>query len=171
MSDYRVRIEKDYTVFCAGHFITYDGHECEPLHGHNYRVAVALEGPLDENAYVFDFTRLKRALKAVVDRLDHRMLLPTKSALIRVTPGGTEVEAAYREKRYVFPLSDVVLLPIPNTTAEMLAWWIAQELRQALHTLPPGATALQVEVDESFGQRAIYREALGGGPQGRAERP
>ena len=50
-------------MFCAGHFITYDGHECEPLHGHNYRAAAALEGPLDENAYVFDFTRLKRALR------------------------------------------------------------------------------------------------------------
>jgi 6-pyruvoyltetrahydropterin/6-carboxytetrahydropterin synthase len=171
MSDYQVRIEKDYTVFCAGHFITYDGHECEPLHGHNYRVAVALEGPLDENAYVFDFTRLKRALKTVVDRLDHRMLLPTRSALIRVTPSAAEVEAAYRHKRYVFPLGDVVLLPISNTTAEMLAWWIVQELRRTIDALPPGATAIQVEVDESFGQRAIYREALGGGADGRAERP
>ena len=42
-------------------------------------------------SYVFDFTRLKRALRAVVDRLDHRMLLPTKSALIRVTQSGAEV--------------------------------------------------------------------------------
>jgi 6-pyruvoyltetrahydropterin/6-carboxytetrahydropterin synthase len=160
MSQYRVRIEKDYTVFCAGHFITYDGHECEPLHGHNYRAAAALEGPLDENAYVFDFTRLKRALKAVVDRLDHRMLLPTKSALIRVAQSGAEIQATYRDKRYVFPLSDVVLLPIPNTTAEMLAWWIAQELRQGLGALPHGATAIEVEVDESSGQRAFYRETL-----------
>jgi 6-pyruvoyltetrahydropterin/6-carboxytetrahydropterin synthase len=161
VSDYRVRVEKDYTVFCAGHFITYDGHECEALHGHNYRAAVALEGPLDENAYVFDFTRLKRALKAIVDRLDHRMLLPAKSALVRVAQAGAEIEATYRDKRYVFPASDVMLLPIPNTTAEMLAWWIAQELRQSLGVLPPGATAIEVEVDESFGQRALYREALG----------
>jgi 6-pyruvoyltetrahydropterin/6-carboxytetrahydropterin synthase len=167
MSDYRVRIEKDYTVFCAGHFITYDGHECEALHGHNYRAAAALEGPLDENAYVFDFTRLKRALKAVVDRLDHRMLLPTKSALVRVTQSGAEVQAMYRDKRYVFPLGDVVLLPIPNTTAEMLAWWIAQELRQDLEGHPRGASAIEVEVDESFGQRAFYREVLDkGGPSG-----
>lgn len=157
---YRVRIEKDYTVFCSAHFITYDGHECEPLHGHNYRAAAALEGPLDENAYVFDFTRLKRTLRAVVDRLDHRMLLPTKSALIRVTQTGTEVQAAYRDKRYVFPASDVVLLPIPNTTAEMLAWWISQEIRQGLGGLPPGVTAIEVEVDESSGQRAFYRETL-----------
>jgi len=166
MSEYRVRVEKDYTVFCAGHFITYDGHECEPLHGHNYRAAAALEGPLDENAYVFDFTRLKRALKAVVDRLDHRMLLPTKSALVRLAQAGAEVEVTYRDKRYIFPATDVVLLPIPNTTAEMLAWWIAQELRQSLQALPPGATAIEVEVDESFGQRAFYREALGGARRG-----
>ena len=165
MSQYRVRIEKDYTVFCAGHFITYDGHECEPLHGHNYQAAATLEGPLDDNAYVFDFTKLKRALRSIVDRLDHRMLLPTKSALIRVTPSGDEVEASYRNKRYVFPLSDVVLLPISNTTAEMLAWWIAQELRKTLGSLP-AATALEVEVDESSGQRAFYREALGEGGHG-----
>jgi 6-pyruvoyltetrahydropterin/6-carboxytetrahydropterin synthase len=163
---YTVRVSKDYLVFCAGHFITYDGHECEPLHGHNYRAAAALEGPLDENAYVFDFTRLKRGLRAVVDRLDHRMLLPTKSALIRVTQTGAEIQAAYRDKRYVFPASDVVLLPIPNTTAEMLAWWISQELQQGLGALPPGVTALEVEVDESTGQRAFYRETLG-----RPERP
>ena len=171
MSQYRVRIEKDYTVFCAGHFITYDGHECEPLHGHNYRAAAALEGPLDENAYVFDFTRLKRALKAVIDRLDHRMLLPTKSALIRVAQSGDEIQATYRDKRYVFPLGDVVLLPIPNTTAEMLAWWIARELREGLGTLPVGITAIEVEVDESSGQRAFYREALGEGGSGGPGRP
>jgi 6-pyruvoyltetrahydropterin/6-carboxytetrahydropterin synthase len=166
---YRVRIEKDYTVFCAAHFITYDGHECEPLHGHNYRAAAALEGPLDENAYVLDFTRLKRALRAVVDRLDHRMLLPTKSALIRVTQTGAEVEASYRDKRYVLPASDVVLLPVPNTTAEMLAAWISQEVRREMGALPPGITAIEVEVDESSGQRAFYREVLDpGGAPGRA---
>jgi 6-pyruvoyltetrahydropterin/6-carboxytetrahydropterin synthase len=168
-SPFRVRIEKDYTVFCSGHFITYDGHECEPLHGHNYRAAAALEGGIDENAYVFDFTKLKRALRAIVDRLDHRMLLPTRSALIRVTESGAEVQATYGDKRYVFPRTDVVLLPIPNTTAEMLAWWIAQELRRTLTSLPPGITALEVEVDESSGQRAFYREPIdaggGAGPE------
>ena len=169
MSQYRVRIEKDYTVFCAGHFITYDGHECEPLHGHNYRAAASLEGPLDENAYVFDFTKLKRALRGIIDRLDHRMLLPTKSALIRVTQSGEEVEARYGDKRYVFPASDVVLLPISNTTAEMLAWWIAQELRRSLGALPAGVATIEVEVDESTGQKAFYREALGGpDPEGEA---
>ena len=158
MSAYKVRVEKDHTVFCAGHFITYDGHECEPLHGHNYRVAAGLEGPLDENAYVFDFTRLKRLLKQIVDRLDHRMLLPAQNERIRVDQEDDHVFATYETKRYVFPRSDVVLLPIPNTTAEMLACWIAGELREALGSVK--LSAIEVEVEESFGQRAFYREEL-----------
>ncbi len=159
MSAYRVRVEKDHTAFCAGHFITYDGHECEPLHGHNYRAAAQLEGPLDDNFYVFDFTRLKKVLKEIVDRLDHRMLLPSRSDLIRVEEEGAQIVATYKEKRYVFPRSDVILLPIPNTTAEMLARWIAGQLREALGGAQlAGLTAIQVEVEESIGQRAFYRE-------------
>ena len=161
MSAYRVRVEKDQTVFCAGHFITYDRHQCEPLHGHNYRAAAELEGALDDNFYVFDFTSLKRLLKDIVDQLDHRMLLPTRSDRIRVEEDGDHVVATYKEKRYVFPRSDVVLLPIPNTTAEMLAGWIAGRLREALgEAQVVGLTAIQVEVEESFGQRACYREEL-----------
>jgi 6-pyruvoyltetrahydropterin/6-carboxytetrahydropterin synthase len=159
MSEFRVRVEKDNTVFCAGHFITYEGHLCEPLHGHNYRVAAGLEGPLDENFYVFDFSRLKRMLKAVVDRLDHRMLLPAESLRIKVERTGQEVVASYKDKRYVFPASDVVLLPIPNTTAEMLARWIAGEIKASLTPAElAGVQAVEVEVEESFGQRAVYRE-------------
>ncbi|MBI4390854.1 MAG: 6-carboxytetrahydropterin synthase [candidate division NC10 bacterium] len=161
MSTYRVRVEKDYTVFCAGHFITYDGHQCESLHGHNYRAAVGLEGPLDENFYVFDFTRLKGALKEIVNRLDHKMLLPAQSERIRVLEDGDAVRATYKDKRYVFPRRDVVLLPIPNTTAEMLARWIAGQLKEALEgSLPAGLRVIEVEVEESFGQRAFYREEL-----------
>ena len=53
---YRVRIEKDYLVFSAGHFITFDQNICERLHGHNYRVSAEVYGQLDENYYVQRFT-------------------------------------------------------------------------------------------------------------------
>jgi 6-pyruvoyltetrahydropterin/6-carboxytetrahydropterin synthase len=159
MSAFRIRVEKDYTVFSAGHFITYEGHLCEPLHGHNYRVAAGLEGPVDENFYVFDFVRLKRLLKSVVDRLDHRVLLPGVSQRIVVRQTENEVVATYKDKRYVFPAGDVVLLPIPNTTAEMLAQWIAGEIKALLSPAElAAAKAIEVEVEESFGQCATYRE-------------
>jgi len=41
---YTIRVTKDYLVFCAGHFITYEGDQCERLHGHNYRAAVEVVG-------------------------------------------------------------------------------------------------------------------------------
>ena len=46
---YCVRLEKEYLVFSAAHFITFNGNICERLHGHNYRVRAEVHGPLDEN--------------------------------------------------------------------------------------------------------------------------
>ncbi|MFL5536256.1 MAG: 6-pyruvoyl trahydropterin synthase family protein, partial [Gemmatimonadales bacterium] len=43
-SNFRVQVSKDYLVFASAHFITFKGHQCESLHGHNYRVGVAVEG-------------------------------------------------------------------------------------------------------------------------------
>ncbi|MGQ0602142.1 MAG: 6-pyruvoyl trahydropterin synthase family protein [Anaerolineales bacterium] len=158
---FRVHVTKDYTVFCSGHFITYEGDKCEGLHGHNYRAAVTLEGALNENAYVFDFVRLKKLLRAICDRLDHKMLLPQHNPLLTLTTDEASITVRYRERVYVFPLSDVVLLPIPNTTAEMLAQWIAGELETGLREhSPTSLEMLEVEVEESFGQSAFFRKTL-----------
>jgi 6-pyruvoyltetrahydropterin/6-carboxytetrahydropterin synthase len=81
---YDVRVTKDFLVFSAAHFITYSGNQCERLHGHNYRVEVVVKGDLDENYYVIDFLALRDVARAIVDRLDHRVLLPTQSRLIHV---------------------------------------------------------------------------------------
>ena len=161
MPSFKVHVTKDYTVFCAGHFITYAGDQCEPLHGHNYRAAVTVEGALDENAYVFDFTVLKKLLRGICDRLDHRMLLPRDNPRLAVSEEGPSLFVRYREKTYMFPRQDVVVLPIPNTTAEMLAQWIGGEIETALRERgATNLTMLEVEVEESFGQSALARREL-----------
>src|SRR5690348_1317884 len=106
MSSFQVHVTKDYLVFCAGHFITYEGSQCEALHGHNYRAAVALSGPVDENFYVFDFTRLKKLMKRIVDELDHRMLLPLHNALLELKEEEDGIWVHYKERRFFFPRSD-----------------------------------------------------------------
>jgi 6-pyruvoyltetrahydropterin/6-carboxytetrahydropterin synthase len=154
---YTVRVAKDYLVFCAGHFITYNGGECERLHGHNYRVAVEVDGGLDENQYLFDFIALKRITQTITDGLDHRMLLPTDSPFIRVEERDGNVHVRYADRAWMFPREDCVLLPIANTTAELLGRYIGQKLLDALcreHGFEP--RALRVEVEESFGQSATY---------------
>ena len=153
---YQVRISKDYLVFCAGHFITYAGDVCERLHGHNYRVAAEVTGPLDANHYVVDFIALRRALKAIVDELDHHMLLPTQHPLIRVVANDREVEATFRDRRWVFPRCDCILLPVPNTTSELLAHYIAERLATDLEARGGSRPhKLRVEVDECFGNVAV----------------
>jgi len=154
---YTVRVEKDYLVFSAGHFITYGGGECERLHGHNYRVAVELSADLDDNQYVFDFIALKNQTKQITDRLDHRMLVPTQSRLIACEADDRRVTLRFADKTWSFPREDCVLLPLANTTAERLAEYIAGELRVLLqreHAFTPAS--LRVEVEESCGQRAAY---------------
>lgn len=152
---YTVRVTKDYLVFCSGHFITYNGDQCERIHGHNYRVAVEVEDALDENHYVFDFIALKDVTRAITDDLDHRMLLPTRSPLVTLTEDGANWLVRYRDRHWSFPRDECALLPIENTTAERLADYIAGRLRESIVgkglKLPK---VLRVEVEESFGQSA-----------------
>ena len=76
--EFRVSVTKDYLVFASAHFITFAGHRCEGLHGHNYRVEVTVEGEkLNEIGLLADFVDIKRAMKSIVDRLDHTNLNET----------------------------------------------------------------------------------------------
>lgn len=148
-----VRLNKENLVFSAAHFITFHGNICERLHGHNYRIAAQVYGPLDENQYVVDFIALRDSLLAIAAELDHRMLLPTQHPTIRVVADDREVTATFEERRWVFPRGDCVLLPIANTTAELLARFIGHRLRERLATLGcPGPERLRIEVDENLGQ-------------------
>lgn len=152
---FSVRVTKDHLTFCSGHFITFAGSQCERLHGHNYRVAVEVEGPLDQNHYVFDFIALKTYVEALTQELDHRMMLPTDSDLIKVIPTGAQIEVRFGERHWSFPKDDCVLLPIANTTAELLARYLAERLRQCLaEKADYRPTVLRVEVEESPGQAA-----------------
>ena len=154
-NSYKVRVTKDYLVFCSGHFITYNGDQCERLHGHNYRVAVEVEDALDENHYVFDFIALKDVTQAVVNDLDHRMLLPTRNPLVTLAEDGPNWAVRYRDRRWSFPRDECVLLPIANTTAELLAAYLIDRLRDALESRGlPVPALIRVEVEESFGQSA-----------------
>lgn len=152
---FRVRVTKDHLVFSAAHFITFNGNICERLHGHNWRVAVEVEGPLDENGYVFDFVALRDETQKLVAELDHRMLLPTSHPLIHVTDDGTEVTARFEQRRWVFPRDECVLLPVANTTAELIAGWMAERLADAIRQRPGHRVRLlRVDVEENFGQWA-----------------
>ena len=64
----------DYS-FSAGHSLRNYKGKCENVHGHNYKVRVSVEGEhLDATGLLIDFADLRRAVKVIVDRLDHQFL-------------------------------------------------------------------------------------------------
>jgi 6-pyruvoyltetrahydropterin/6-carboxytetrahydropterin synthase len=162
---FEIHVTKDQLTFCAGHFITYSQDQCERLHGHNYRTAVDVAGSLDENYYVFDFIALKKLAQSITDRLDHRMLLPTQSRLIRVDVDNANVRVRHGDREWSFPRDDCVLLPVENTTAELLARHVGQQLLAGMSRVRFSPDLLRVEIEESPGQSALWewRKSAGGG--------
>jgi 6-pyruvoyltetrahydropterin/6-carboxytetrahydropterin synthase len=157
---YKVSVCKEYLSFSSAHFITLAGHQCESLHGHNYRVGVTVEGDLDpECAFVVDFAVVKRIVRPHVQALDHRVLLPTANGKLVLREEGDRLIVDYLGScRFVFPRSNCALLPIANTTAEMIAEYLATLIRDDLRkeTLPR-LEAIEVEVEESVGQSGYYK--------------
>ena len=152
-----VQLKLNRLVFSSAHFITYQDDVCERLHGHNYHVSVEVDGPLGKNEYVVDFVALRDAVQQMVDRLDHRMLLPTEHPTIQVLLEGDEVHVSHGTRRWVFPADDCVLLPVANTTSELLARQLGTELLAVLRDrLMVEPTRLKLFVDECDGQSASW---------------
>ena len=157
----KVKVEGGYLRFSSAHFITFGG-KCERLHGHNYGVLVEVEGTLNDDKLVFDFTILKRLTREICHRLNHRFLLPLYNPHLQLTESPDAWEIQFQTKRYVFPRTDVVELPIDNSSAERLAEYICGELYtmlaaeydiSRLHTIMVG-------VEEAPTQIAYYRRSL-----------
>ncbi len=73
-----MQIRKSFT-FEAAHVLPHHPGKCARLHGHSYRLEVALEGPLRAQGpaagMVEDFELVSQVVKAaVVQQLDHRSL-------------------------------------------------------------------------------------------------
>lgn len=104
----------DYTVckeftFQAAHYLPEHDGKCRELHGHSYRVAVTVAGPVIEkgakHGMVIDFGDLSAIWKEHLEPLlDHRFLNET--------------------------------LPVPVTTAEHIAGWLLLRFRDELGPYP-----------------------------------
>jgi len=156
MPHFHVRISTDDLVFSAAHFITLEGGACEPLHGHNYRVRAEVQGPLGPDRVVVDFVLLRDALREIVGELDHCVLLPSDNPLIRLTTEAGEIEVACGERRWSFPRQDCLILPIANTTTELLAACLGRRLLEELESrLGVRPEAIRLEVEQSRGISAV----------------
>jgi 6-pyruvoyltetrahydropterin/6-carboxytetrahydropterin synthase len=150
-----LEIDKERLGFAAAHFSILDTGS-ERIHGHNYRVALRARGTVRADGTVVDFAALKDAVRAECELLDHRMLLPGECPSVSIVEGDDgHVEVREGARRFAFPLAEVCILPVPNTTCECLAAYLVGRVRARLGELP---VRLEVGVEESPGQGATVAE-------------
>jgi hypothetical protein len=71
---------------------------------------------------------------------------------------GEHFDVRYRERRYLIPADEVIVLPIGNTSAENLAAWFGRTMRDRMRGLWPHLRVhnLSVGVEETPGQRGVW---------------
>lgn len=157
---FAIRVYKEYFNFGAAHFLLFADGSREPLHGHNYHVTVHVTGQLGPGEVVIDFIALKPVVKRLCDELDHIVLLPGQSRHLDVCELTDRVEARHSDGSFFsLPRGDVRVLPLSNTSTEMLARLLAQAIIEELPRVAPDAeiSSLEVQVEESRGQAGSYR--------------
>lgn len=160
---FAIRVYKQYFNFGSAHFLIFADGTRETLHGHNYQVQVKVEGAVVEGDIVVDFIPFKPLVKRLCDGLDHVTLLPRDNPHLEVIERGEQIEARHRDGSvFSFPKRDVLVLPLPNTSTEMLARHLAHGIRESLPRVCPEAriSAIEVQVEESGGQSGICRVEL-----------
>ncbi|RLT35695.1 MAG: 6-pyruvoyl tetrahydropterin synthase family protein [Chloroflexi bacterium] len=160
-----VTVEGVRLRFAAAHMATL-GADLEPLHGHNYQVSARVEGALTDDRWVIDFSALKRIVREACEHLDHRFLLQARSPLLEIRQTSDAWTIRHGERSYRFPAADVAVLPIENTTAELLAQWLWEQATEALTAEGRHSTLtrLAIDVEEMPGQSGGYARDLAGRP-------
>jgi 6-pyruvoyltetrahydropterin/6-carboxytetrahydropterin synthase len=166
MARYRVILAKEDFKFSAAHFTLFGDGRAELLHGHNYRVRAELAGGgLDGEGLLVDIEAFKRALRARCAGLDSRTLIPGESPRVEWTrqagqgAGEAAVEVRCGERRYRFPAADVLVLPLANTSIELLARMLWEELAPLL--AGSRVESLAIAVEETAGQECWYEDRIG----------
>ena len=138
--------------FSSAHIIP-EYEKCGRLHGHSYAVHLKIAGTLDEKGIIMDFSLLKEGLRQIVNELDHRIIIPEKSKILKIEREKDNVKITSLKNKYVFPLSDCVFLPIDSTSAENLANYILKKFMEQV-SLPKNIEGVEIGVDEGYEQGA-----------------
>ncbi len=112
--------------FSASHFLpTHD--KCQRLHGHDYSVSVEIEGYTDRG-FVVDFLVVEKILKQIVDRLDHRVLLPNQSERLEWHESGENMDISYNGHLLSIPKAFIHRVDVDSTSSEELSSYLASLL-------------------------------------------
>lgn len=149
-------LQKQNFKFSAAHFLIFDQNRAEKLHGHNYQVKVDItvpsEADLSKQGYFIDFNEFKKIIKTRLDEWDEVVLLPKDQPEMKFKENGPSLEVRFRDRYYVFPKNEVVLLPVTNTSVEQFSRLLAADFYAQFKRY--GVKRVRVSVEETRGQGA-----------------
>ncbi len=155
---FSIRVYKQYFNFASSHFMLFKDGTREPLHGHNYKVQIKGNALELDNDMVFDFLDIKPIVREVCDSLDHKLLIPKNNNNLKIeTRDKNFIFTTKDESVFSIPQSDVLILPIENTSAERIAAYLAYQIRDIVKDrFQFEFKELEIEVEETPGQSAIF---------------
>jgi 6-pyruvoyltetrahydropterin/6-carboxytetrahydropterin synthase len=150
---YNLFLNRDYLTFSCAHFVVGENFY-EPLHGHNYKILINVYGTQGKDNMVINFHDIKKILKPFVDSLDHYVLIPSKNKYLDIQEKGEQViiRIPHLGKEYELPKSDIVLLPIENTTVEEMSHYFVKLLAKNDEIRRENVSQVTVTVYEYEGQ-------------------
>lgn len=152
---HRIVIAREQYKFSCAHMTVFPDGTKERLHGHNYTLGIALDLDSVALAAMVPFAPIKAALAEICAAWKERVLIAAHNPHLKIVRDDTELELVLCGDRYVFPRTDVLVLPIDNISVEALSVHVAELLRGKLAAVvAPHARALEVTVEESPGQGA-----------------
>lgn len=165
MELFAVRIKKQYCNFSSAHFLVFEDGERESLHGHNYYVSCELTGKLRaQSDMLIDFRSVKPIIKKICDSLDHKVLLANDNRYLKFEEDGKSLSVSCLSdgSLWVFPKNDSILLPISNTSVELISKYICfltlLELRKEFGDIL--IFNLEFATEETQGQAGVYKRAF-----------
>jgi 6-pyruvoyl-tetrahydropterin synthase len=139
----------------------------EPIHGHDFRVSIRVEGPRDASGCVLDFVAARRSLLEIAAVWNHRTILATRAPeteyrKIPPTPDNPvgEVVVLWRgapePRRWVVPNDAVAWIDALNASTEELASvlldrWLEKIVELGALPFPTSEYRFALRLEESPG--------------------
>lgn len=116
-----IEICKEFMHFSAAHFTIFSQTERERLHGHNFRVAVRVVAPVDDNGLCFNYKIIKDHIRDLCIELDEYTLLPGNSPYLNIIREDAHYRVEFDGEYMLFLAPEVKILPLSNITVEELS--------------------------------------------------
>ena len=143
-------------TWSSGHFVP-DNVKCKNLHGHDYSMDIVLNNlELKDNGMTVDFTIIKTIIKPVIERLDHKFIVPEIDLKENKNNGFYDIYVN-NEYKATMRKDEIYVFKYPVGSAEYLAKYFYDEIWTELNKMDNNVN-MEIIVHEGPGNIASYSE-------------